>query len=47
MIVLMVKASMFTNLKQKFGKCEVITADVGSQLKVLIHTPASNFTLEI
>ena len=34
MIVLMVAASMFTNLKQKFVKCEVITANVGNQLKL-------------
>ena len=33
MIVLMVAASMFTNLKQKFVKFEVITANVGNQLK--------------
>ena len=32
--VLMVAASMFTNLKQKFFKCEVITANVGNQLKL-------------
>ena len=30
----MVAASMFTNLKKKFIKCEVITANVGNQLKL-------------
>ena len=34
MVVLMVTSSMFTNLKQKFWKCEVITAIVGNQLKL-------------
>ena len=34
MVVLMVTSSMFTNLKQKFGKYEVITANVGNRLKL-------------
>ena len=34
MTVLMVTASMFTNLKLSFKKCEVITANVGIQLKL-------------
>ena len=34
MTVLIVTAFMFTNLKQKFWKLEVITANVGNQLKL-------------
>ena len=34
MTVMMVTASMFTNQKQMFWKCEVITANIGNRLKL-------------